>query len=375
MASAESLADLLVQGPRGRQFLLEYALRSDRAAGTQDLDDSLSSGDFFAAHHLDPATGTGSVALFTAGADADDTAFPVVTATEVAERLARVPLAEATPALLRDCLVAAVDSARYWQEPDGHDVLAGSEQMRAALARVAEHVADSVHTLWWTAPVAMRSQWVVDWEGAPSPGSPVDPVALLREARERDQEAERTALRERPEDPTASWSGDWWSRPPWDLPSSAGELWDGSPAGLWFVEDSLGWERAETQHLGIRPGVAVYEIDSAHAWARLCARFPCDVTGQKRHDWYRTTGRAGRWVIPDWAQVAEHYGAVHLPVAAYLSAAGTVIPVGEGADSVIAGWDPDQTYWFTPDVRRGDEPVAWTLDTHADDINWVRSDR
>ena len=56
---------------------------------------------------------------------------------------------------------------------------------------------------------------------------------------------------------------------------------------------------------------------------RLCAQFPLEVTALKRHDWYRTTGRDGSWVIPDWSQVAHDYDGVHLSIAGYLTAATT----------------------------------------------------
>ncbi len=71
------------------------------------------------------------------------------------------------------------------------------------------------------------------------------------------------------------------------------------------------------------------------------------MTAQKRHDWYRTTGRDGRWVMPDWSRVAEMYGGVHLTVTGYLAAAGTAIDVDDDAASVIAGWAPDETHWLT----------------------------
>lgn len=85
-------------------------------------------------------------------------------------------------------------------------------------------------------------------------------------------------------------------------------------------------------------------------WAQLCRRFPLEITAQKRHDWYRTTGRDGRWVLPDWDAVAEVYGGVHLAVAGYLAAAGTAIDVDGDAGSVIAGWAPDETFSLTDDV-------------------------
>jgi len=80
---------------------------------------------------------------------------------------------------------------------------------------------------------------------------------------------------------------------------------------------------------------------------RLCAQFPLEVTALKRHDWYRTTGRDGSWVIPDWSQVAHDYDGVHLSIAGYLTAATThtfavdhrscVSPICTGCIGVLGG--------------------------------------
>ena len=369
MKKVTSLAGFLVRGPRGRRLLLEYALASERLRDPEYREDSLSAGVFLVSYHLDPGKGT-SVQLI----GNVDTEFTEVSPAEVAQRLASVPLADVTPAILRDCLAESVDSARYWQEPDGSDVLAGTVELQTPLRRVAEHVAASGHATWWGEGVAGHSQWQVEWDDAPPHEVTAEPLALLRTVRDRILEEELVARRERPSDVTANFSGNWWSRPPWELPSSTRALFDGSPAGLWFPEDSLGWEQADTRRLGMPAGLRVYEIDTAEAWAGLCARFPIEVTAQKRHDWYRTTGRDGAWVIPDWAKVADHYDAVHLQVGAYLSAAGTAIPVDEHTATVIAGWNPDETYWFTPNVRYIDDPERWALQEHGERTDWVRQE-
>jgi len=113
----------------------------------------------------------------------------------------------------------------------------------------------------------------------------------------------------------------------------------------------------------------VLEIDGPEAWADLCGRFPLEVTASRRHNWYRATGRAGRWVVPDWSRVARHVDAVHLSVAGYLTTAGRAIPVGDDGASVLAGWDPDQTFWLS-DVRP--DPMSrrtWRYD--RDDDDWA----
>jgi hypothetical protein len=68
------------------------------------------------------------------------------------------------------------------------------------------------------------------------------------------------------------------------------------------------------------------------------------VTASRRHDWFRTTGRDGAWVIPDWALVAREWDAIHLPVSAYLESAGRAIEVAKETASVT--WDPDTSIWL-----------------------------
>lgn len=92
------------------------------------------------------------------------------------------------------------------------------------------------------------------------------------------------------------------------------------------------------------------------------------LAAQKCHDWYRTTGRDRRWVLPDWQAVAEEYGGVHLTVAGYLAAAGTAVDVDGDAASVIAGWAPDETFWLTDDVCADGDVVEWVREDN--DEKW-----
>ena len=123
----------------------------------------------------------------------------------------------------------------------------------------------------------------------------------------------------------------------------------------------MGWEKAQVRPVGINLAARVHEIRHADDWAELCRRFPLEVTASRRHDWYRATGRVGDWVIPDWTSVGEHFDGVHLSVAAYLQTAGAVVPVEEDSASLIAGWNPDETWWFRPDILdiHDEQRVAW----------------
>ncbi len=84
------------------------------------------------------------------------------------------------------------------------------------------------------------------------------------------------------------------------------------------------------------------------AWTLLVQQYPLEVTDGRRHDWYRTTGRVERWFIPDWEAVAADWDAVHLTVAGYLTSATRALPIADdGKWTVLAGWNPDQTWWLT----------------------------
>lgn len=77
-------------------------------------------------------------------------------------------------------------------------------------------------------------------------------------------------------------------------------------------------------------------------------------------------------MIPDWAAFAERYDLIHLQIAAYLAAAGTAIHVTDRTASVIAGWAPDTSFWFTDRVRYVDAPIAWERIESNDSWTWQR---
>lgn len=155
--STTSTADTLLSGPRGRRMLLDYVMDAERIRRPEPHDDSFGSAVFLASYHLDPDRD--SSVLF--GPGADEARQTVVTADDVAHRLSEVPLPEVTEVALRSALAAATDTARYWQDPDGEDILVTTEPVRHELRRVAEHIARSQHLQWWTTALAETDQWVI----------------------------------------------------------------------------------------------------------------------------------------------------------------------------------------------------------------------
>ncbi|HEY5988736.1 MAG TPA: hypothetical protein VIV12_20500, partial [Streptosporangiaceae bacterium] len=83
-----------------------------------------------------------------------------------------------------------------------------------------------------------------------------------------------------------------------------------------------------------------------------------DVSKSRRHDWWRVTGWAGSWLMPDYAAAAFDYDAIHLSVGGYLTTAGNALPVDD-ARCLLAGWDPDETYWLADVLAAAGPPIRW----------------
>lgn len=245
-------------------------------------------------------------------------------------------------------LATVVMSARYWQEPEESDRTLERPEVLTALRPVADALARRTETGWWSAPVDVTDQHVVrflldDWMPVPDL---VDPRPDLRQWRDSVVESERTAGVD------AHWkntTGRWWTSP-----AFAGIVWSSATRPglgalkLHTTEDDMGWRRARVHPVDIDPSARIREIHGPEAWARLVDEYPLEVTREKRGDWWRTTGRDGRWWIPDWAAVADDYDAVHVSVLGYLSTAGWAVPTARGA-TVLAGWGPGHTCWLRPD--------------------------
>lgn len=331
-----TIADELLHGPRGRRLCLAVMINAD---------DALRSAVFWLGHALDPNPGT--IIRF-GGGDGEDVEDPTVTEAEVADLIRRAdPTAPISEEAVRAAMGESVDHARYWQEPDGADAVASLPAVREALRPVADRVVAAMPAL--TAPFAPR-QWAVDWREV-SDSAPVGraPAAVLAGWSVEQCEEEKRAAHDRPSDPTANFSGSWWSVP-WELLTTRAEVMD----ALQYVEDSLGWDIATV--IPMRGAGRILEVGSADDWAELCREYPMDVTASRRHDWFRVTGRVGSWIMPDWERVAQRWDAVHLTTLGYLSAATRLIEVDDEYATVIAGWAPDSTVWLTDSVREREEP-------------------
>ena len=257
-----------------------------------------------------------------------------------------------------------VDSARYWQEPEPIDILAAAPDVTLALERVAAVIAASRPAANWTRPASDTQQWLVvfEYEGSarPDPTFPAIPKTAaesLDEWRERVIDTETRAASIRSISPESAHSGEWWSTPPALFTTTTGAFSNNrgpylgesaglGPVGLWLVEDGRGWERAIVMRLSVPTDARIFTIDGPDAWAQLCRRYPLEVTASRRHDWFYTTGRDGRWITPDWAAAQQDFDAVHLTIAGYLQTAGLAVALDSERASVLAGWSPDHTFWL-----------------------------
>lgn len=269
---------------------------------------------------------------------------------QLATEIARTNLSVAAEELIEHALTRSVDTAKYWQEPDNEDKIAALPEIQQVLKPVAERVLASSAVTWWSRPRQI-AQWAIDYRSADDPAPIANGARRFLETWGMDIRAEEIRAEiEHPQDPTANFSGPWWSAPPRDLVSSVVDM----PAALELVEDSLYWDEATA--IPVSGTGATFEIASAEDWVALCREFPLDVTASRRDDWYRVTGRDGKWVMPDWELVAEKYAAVHLNVFGYLNAATRFLSVDADTGTVLAGFDPDRTFWLQDVVREANKP-------------------
>ena len=348
---------LLLEGPRGRRLCLELAT---------ELDSGVRSAVFHLGYDLDPGKGTSTV-MFALSSSSSDGGTPSEdpSVEGLATTLLSIDTSSITDENVARALERAVGTARYWQEPDGEDVLAGIPAIADALRPIAGQVLATDAGQAWSQE-RQAEQWAVDWRSAedPAPLLRNPQEVLLRWAKEiRAEEAQ--AARERPENVYANFSGNWWS-----LPLGLTRTVDSIPAGLSLVEDSFNWELATV--IPVYGAGRTLEIHTAEDWISLCRAYPVEVTASRRHDWFHTTGRDGRWVIPDWQRLAGAWDAVHLTTTGYLNTAGRALQVGPDTATVLAGWDPGSTLWLTDVVRESEAPrQIWCREPDGD--TWSRT--
>jgi hypothetical protein len=270
-------------------------------------------------------------------------------------------------------LADSVCSAMYWQAPCAREALLDAPEVRAALLPVARALATAPGAEWWSSAVAFDRQHVVRWEHGAAHPDPVSASAALHGWSTRLAAEVRRELHS-PE-PLGGVSGSWWSAPTTHgLIESTRSLPPYDASLLFLVEECQGdFSSALVRPLQIDPDARVLEIGGAADWVALTRAHPLDVTPARRHDWWRVSGWSGRWLIPDWAAVAAEYDGVHLTVSAYLEGATRALPM-DAAATMIAGWDPDATYWLTDAARPVGPARGWRQVRGGDQLDWAPND-
>jgi hypothetical protein len=265
-----------------------------------------------------------------------------------------------------------VDTAQYWSEPDAEDRALAHEAVSEALRPIAGAFLAAPAARWWDSPVDLGRQRYAQFLGDHPFDEPLLSGAAGRVAAWRaDIVRKEESLRATGAESLGAWSGEWWSDPAMSgLPVTTRALPGLGAVRLALVEDGLGWKSARCWPLLPRSGARIYEVDGPAAWASLVARYPLDVSMSRRHDWWRATGWTGRWLIPDFQAVAADFDAVHVTVLGYLTTAGVAVPVGsddsgDGARTVLAGWEPDATWWLTDCLAPAGPPEDWAADDDA----------
>jgi hypothetical protein len=275
-------------------------------------------------------------------------------------------------------LLAAVDFASYWEEPDAEDQGFAGEAAREALRPVAEAVAAAAAGIadvrWWTKTVdGSRQRHTQFLDQQPSPEPVLTGAAELVRAWLADTREDERSAHDRPEDPAASHSGRWWSSPALSgLPVTTRGLPSLGAVGLVLYEGGFGGRPARCWPVVPQDGARVYEVCGPGQWAELVDRYPLDVSNSRRHAWQPTTGWAGRWLIPDYAAVAADWDAIHVSVAGYLTTAGIAIPAAGNASTMLAGWDPDATWWLNDVLSFTSPPEDWREDDQAT-FRWTQT--
>ena len=325
----------LVAGPRGRRFLLELAYATcSQDIGRPNWEMSLAA----SIDHLRSVL--------------ESTHLDAVARSDESEVL--VALGE------------AVGLARYWQEPDLEDRALADARLRNVLEQLAAAAIGSPggRTLQTAIDPDAQMETATRSTGVPAFPAETSARSALERWRTHVLADESRAARERPNEVTAALGGEWWSKP-WvgssTILDTGRRSSDGVPVRLRVEEDDYGLEHALARRRSMHPRAKVLELGGPEDWRRLVERWPLEVTASRRHDWWRATGYITRWFIPDFEAAADVYDGIHLTMSGYLLAAGRPVPV-TGGHTLIAGWDPDATFWLT-DLPAPDPHVErWTRD-------------
>jgi hypothetical protein len=238
----------------------------------------------------------------------------------------------------------------------------------AELGMMAARVAESAGCQWWWSGVDRSSQQFVEWAGPEEPAPGLRGAAeMLRRLSAEAIKRERRTSRDRRRPAGTGIDGPWWSFPFPGLISTTRRLGSLGAVLLAGREDGHGETEAVVRPVMLAGNARVFEIDGPLAWQRLVTGYPATATATYRHTW-AWTGWDGEWLVPRWPAVAADWDGVHLSVAGYLSTAGRPLPAGS-ARTLLAGWNPDESYWLADVITALGEAQAWH-NPSRDPLGW-----
>jgi hypothetical protein len=258
------------------------------------------------------------------------------------------------PLTVIPALAEVIEDAGYWGASPAADPLEHPDVI-AELRPVAGRLAGSAGCQWWWSGLDRGSQRYVQWTARQPAPELAAAAEMLRNADAEAGEDERMLSRYLGQPAGQGVSGPWWTCP--SVLSTTRRLGRLGAVLLAGQEDGFGDTDAVVWPLSVTGTARVLEIDGPQAWQRLVAAYPRPATATYRHTW-AWTGWDGEWLVPRWPAVALDWDGVHLTVAGYLSTAGRALPVGP-ARTLLAGWNPDETYWLTDVLTAGGPAHAW----------------
>ncbi|MGC8481899.1 MAG: hypothetical protein ACP5PJ_10150 [Acidimicrobiales bacterium] len=327
-------SDHLLQGPRGRRLCWEFV---DQL--TFDLNGR--SG-LFPMRHSTPG---GTVTLEETAAYCDN---------QIAVVRERLSVENIDDDLLVALLRNVVGSARYWQPPDEIDQWLMEREVAEVFRPVATAIASHPLTTWWVSDIARNSQHCI--VHTPTESIDYDSVqalsdwaACIRTDTERWIGPDTTGL--------------WWTGPLGPHLAATTRVHPGwGIVGLSLMEDAPDLQALASVPLSIEREARVHEVHSTDDWRVLVNLAPLDVTRARGNDWSRATGLNRQWLVPNWEKISSTIDGVHLSLGGYLALAGVPIEINPGVTSLIAGWNPDETYWLTGLASAHGPITTWSWD-------------
>jgi hypothetical protein len=261
---------------------------------------------------------------------------------------------------IRELAEVAEGSGSWGGYPAGADPL-DDPALKPAMGEGAARLAGAEGCRWWWSGIDRSGQAYVQWAARDAPAPDLGQAAeMLRDVDAEDDEREKRFKRFLRRRAGKGPHGEWWTFP---FPGAI------STTRLAGQEDGFGDVEAVVWPLAVADNARIFEVDNPGAWQALVSAYPRPATASYRHTW-AWTGWDGDWLVPRWSAVARDWDGVHLTVAGYLSTAGCPLPI-RTARTMLAGWNPDQTYWVTDVLANSGQAQAWH-NISGDPIGWTK---